>query len=144
VFAGIHVARAAVGVMFLVQLSRGRLPESFALRAGPGDIAIGLGAFFVIAALPASTSARRAFVAAWCLLGMVDLVVAIGTAQYLLLIVRDPLMANAAHLPFAVIPTIIVPIMMLTHVLILARLRSPAVNLQSQPNGARTAHGDRS
>lgn len=121
----IHLLRAVIGAVFLVELARGILPAQFAMRAGPGDIAIGLAALAVRALAPATTGARRSAIAAWCVLGMLDLVLAVGTAQYLLLVAHDPLMLQAARLPFVFIPTVIVPVMMLSHVVVLARVMKP-------------------
>lgn len=113
----LHVLRAPIGALFLYEHAEGRLGEMFAYRAGIGDIAVGALALVAIA-----LRARRGFVRAWCLVGLVDLLVAVGTAQFLVLGRHDPVMSAAfAQLPFPLLPTLIVPVMITTHLLVLAR-----------------------
>jgi hypothetical protein len=121
--AATHLVRVVVGIAFLVLYSRGVLPGLFALRAGPGDIAIGLLALGVIAALPAAGAIGRRFVLAWTVLGIVDLIVAFSTAQYLVFVAHDTRMLTVGHLPYALVPVFIVPALVMSHLLILDGLR---------------------
>jgi hypothetical protein len=137
----LHLLRAPIGAWILLETSRGVVPTLFGHRAGPGDIAIGVLAVVAIAAAAAPAAsvsagspafgargagarARAWVLAAWCVLGIVDLAIAFGTAQYLLLVVDDPLMSAISRLPWALLPTAVVPLMILTHLLVLARLRA--------------------
>jgi hypothetical protein len=115
----IHAIRAAVGWVFLWELQRDNIPELFAVRAGYGDIAVGLLAILVAA----FAARRRLVVLAWNAIGLVDLLVAVGTAQYLLVIAGDPKMTVVATVPYALLPAVVVPIMLACHLLIFARLR---------------------
>jgi hypothetical protein len=121
----VHALRAPLGALILLDMARGVMPALFARRAGPGDIAVGALALIAAAAVPATTTARRAFVAAWCVLGLADIALAFGTAQYLIFVARDPRVAIIGELPYTLLPAFVVPVMVLTQLLILLRLRHP-------------------
>ena len=121
----LHMIRAPIGALILFDMSRGVIPELFGRRAGPGDIAVGVLAVIAAMALPARSRTRRAMVTAWCVFGVADLALAFSTAQYLLFVVHDPRLALIGQLPYALLPLFVVPIMILTHLLVLARLRAP-------------------
>jgi hypothetical protein len=117
---GLHAWRAA-GLGFIALYAYGLLPGVFALPAGLGDIAIGLTAPWVATALardPAFAASGR-FVL-WNALGVLDLVVAVGTgaASRTLLapfaggVGTSPMM----HLPLVLIPAFFVPLFVLLHV----------------------------
>lgn len=114
-----HLIRIPIGAMFLVEHAHGRLGEVFAYRAGIGDIAIGALALGAIA-----LHRRRGAVLAWSVAGIADILLALGTAQFLVLVRHDSLMIDAfTRLPFPLLPTLIVPAVIATHLLVLARIR---------------------
>lgn len=119
----VHAVRAPIGALLLLDMARGVMPALFARRAGPGDIAVGILALAAAAAIPATTTARRAFVAAWCVLGLADIVLAFGTAQYLIFVAHDPRVTLIGDLPYTLLPAFFVPVMVLTQILILVRIR---------------------
>lgn len=122
---GLHVARAPIGLGLLLAYQRGLLPAAFAIKAGWGDVAVGLGAVAAVVAARAAVAPR--WLIAWNLLGVIDIAVAVGTAQYLFVVEREPLLtAGAPHLPFILLPGFIVPLVIATHVAIGARLRRVA------------------
>lgn len=122
---GLHVARAPIGLGLLLAYQRGFLPAAFAIKAGWGDVAVGLGAIAAVGAARAAVAPR--WLGAWNLLGAIDIAVAVGTAQYLFVVEREPLLtAGAPHLPFILLPGFIVPVVIATHVAIAARLRRAA------------------
>lgn len=124
-FVGFHIIRAPIGAWFLVLASRGQLPELFAFRGGWGDILAGVLALMVLPLMPPRGAQwKKRAVWVWNLVGLLDILMVVGTAQYLFLIVRDPLMLTLASLPFGLLPTFIVPIVIATHILIFARLRA--------------------
>jgi hypothetical protein len=123
-----------LGVVFLVAWARGALPAGFALPAGVGDLAVGVAAPFVAAALTAGKPyARRLFVA-WNVLGVVDLVTAVflGVAHS-----RTPLGFLAttqttdalALYPLCLIPAFFVPLALMLHATSLAPRREPGAAL---------------
>lgn len=120
----LHVVRAPIGAAFLMLWAEGRLDGSFAWLAGPGDIAAGLCAFAVLPLTDASTRARRALVAAVHALGLLDILAVVATAQRIVLFSDHPqTMSALGTLPWALLPTFVVPLVVTTHVLVLARLR---------------------
>src|SRR5687767_2243756 len=61
-----HLTRVAAGAYFLVLYRRGVLPGEFAVVAGWGDIAAGLGALVVaLTCLPVRSGIHRAALLAW-------------------------------------------------------------------------------
>jgi hypothetical protein len=118
-----HVVRAPIGVLFLIEQAHGNLPALFAERAGYGDIFCGV----LAAGIAAFAMHRPRVVLAWNVLGLVDIAVAVVTAQYLLVLQGDPQMTAALQrFPYGLLPTFIVPAVVLSHLLMFARLRRPA------------------
>jgi len=118
-----------IGGIFLVLMAQGQLPAHFAEPAGWGDVAIGLAAPLVALALARRVAGSRALAAGWNVLGLLDLVVAVGMGTGYL----APLLAPhlGAHVPPAaamgvfplvLIPTFAVPMGIMLHVLGLIRL----------------------
>jgi hypothetical protein len=115
-----HAVRLPIGALFLWEESRGLLSPSFALRAGYGDIVIG--ALAIVVAVVGWQ--RRRVVGAFAVAGLIDILIAVGTAMSLLFVAHDPLMLGAiARLPYPILPFAIVPAVIATHLLMLARLR---------------------
>jgi hypothetical protein len=113
----VHAIRLVIGAVFLWQYARGRLPAEFAVRGGIGDIVVGA------LAIPAALAAhRRGRVIAFTLFGLADILLVFATAMYLLLVARDPLMLGAlGQVPYALLPLGVVPAVILSHALVLAR-----------------------
>lgn len=114
-----------VGVTFLIVMALGKLPAVFALPAGLGDIAIGVEAIVVARSLRRGVVGRRTV---WFnILGLVDLVVALGigvtaapgVAHVLSL---TPSTEQIALLPLVLIPTTVVPLAVALHLLSLRKL----------------------
>jgi hypothetical protein len=126
---GVQLYRV-LGALFLLAYAREEMPGEFALPAGTGDVLVGLGAV-VVAYLVATHGAQRtrSAVLAWCAFGIADLVVAVGTGflsspsilQQLSL--DDPNTAITRY-PFVLIPTFLVPVSIVLHVYVIARLRA--------------------
>jgi hypothetical protein len=116
----LHIIRLPIGAVFLVEASQGRLAPLFAARAGWGDIAVGAAAIVVAGFL----WRRRGAVRAFTILGLADILFALATGMYLMFGVQDPLMLDAiARLPYPLLPFAVVPTVILTHLLVLARTR---------------------
>jgi hypothetical protein len=115
-----HAIRLPIGVLFIYEMTRGRLAPMFAERAGYGDIVIGMLAVVVTLAVPA----HKRIVAVFSWIGLADIFVVLGTGMYLLLIVKDPLLVGPiSHLPYPLIPALVVPLVILAHCLAIARVR---------------------
>jgi hypothetical protein len=114
----LHIVRAPIGAAFLLMHARGQLPADFAYRGGIGDLVAGLLALLVVV-LPL----RPRLLAAFNVIGLVDLVVTILTAQRHILFGDPSVMAALLGFPFAMLPLLVVPLMLGTHVMLFTRLR---------------------
>jgi hypothetical protein len=110
------------GFVFLVLYTYGILPGSFALPAGWGDIAIGITAPFVALRL-AKPGHRFGFIL-WQALGILDLVVAVGSGAASRLIEPQAVPTSPMTLlPLSLIPTFAVPLMLILHVISIAQAK---------------------
>ncbi len=112
-----------IGFIFVLLEARGVLPAIFALPGGYGDMAIGVTASFVAWKL-AGANHRKGFIL-WQLLGILDLVVAVGvgtTAGFLS--PQGPTMAPMTVLPLSLVPTFLVPLFLIFHVICIAQARN--------------------
>ena len=85
----------ALGVIFLILYAAGKLPGQFAWPAGVGDIAIGLLAPVVGLAYAQAPRKAAGLVAAWNVLGILDLIVAVGTG-FMTATVAIPILRSSA------------------------------------------------
>lgn len=118
-----------VGVTFLVLMVLGQVPAYFALPAGWGDIFIGVTAPFVALALLRNVRGSKPLTITWTLIGLLDLVVAVGMGtgvlpQFIMPGVEGRLPASGAMgvFPMILVPGFAVPVSALFHVLALVRL----------------------
>jgi hypothetical protein len=120
----LHLVRF-VGAWFIVLYRRGELPFAFAVPGGWGDIVAAAAAAGLLAgAVPARTASRRRVVLAWNAIGLLDIAFVVATAARLYL--ADPAqLAPLTRLPLSLLPTYVVPLIVLSHLAIFARLRSP-------------------
>ena len=112
-----------IGFTFVLLEARGILPAIFALPAGYGDMIIGATATLVAWKL-ASPGHRNSFIL-WQLLGIADLVTAVGlgtTAR--LLSPHSPSMVAMTVLPLSLVPTFLVPLFLIFHVICIAQARA--------------------
>jgi hypothetical protein len=134
---GVQLYRA-LGVIFIILYATGKLPGQFAWPAGLGDIAIGLSAPLVGLAYARAPHKAAGLVVAWNLLGILDLIVAVGTAfmtapsRFVSLEVQ-PTSDLMTVLPMALIPVYLVPLSIVLHLASLTKLRREA--------GATPGHG---
>lgn len=120
-----------LGGVFLILHTVGLLPGAFAFPAGWGDVAIGMTAPFVARALAVRgpDGAGRLFVI-WQLLGILDLVVAVGVGASLRVLAGtggDALhaeqMVRMSQLPLSLVPTFAVPLFVILHLASLEQYR---------------------
>jgi hypothetical protein len=110
------------GFVFLVLYAYKILPGQLALPAGWGDIAIGATAPFVALKL-ANPNHRKGFIL-WQLLGITDLVSAVGLGTTAQLINPHGIATGAMTvLPMSLIPTFAVPLFMILHFISIAQAR---------------------
>ena len=118
---GMHGVRF-VGVVFLVLSAQGALSPIFAARAGGGDIAAAVGALALVASGAPRTSPHRWAYLAWNTFGLLDLVVAVGTATLVVLRGDIPGMEPIVRLPLVLVPTFFVPLLFASHIVIYRRV----------------------
>jgi predicted membrane protein len=114
-----------VGAVFLLLMSAGRMPVLWALPAGIGDIIVGMAAPWVAMNLDKSGGERRAVI--FNLFGLVDLVVAVGlgiaTSPGPLQLFRTlPTSELATRFPLSLVPTFLVPLAFMLHIVSLWQL----------------------
>src|SRR3989449_4532211 len=127
-----------IGAWFLVIAARGELPPVFATRAGWGDIATAALALVLVAAGEPRTATHRALAHAWNAFGLLDLVVAVGTATWVTLHAVTPGVQPVLTLPLVAIPTFFVPIFLANHVFIFRRLLAAGRSSDGRGDAART------
>lgn len=120
---GIHAVRF-IGIAFLVLAARGDLSPLFAERAGWGDITTATIAVALVLIGLAMRVPRRVLLA-WNVFGMLDLIVAVGTATFVVVRGDVPGMEPLLGLPLILVPIFAVPLLFATHVTLFRRLRAP-------------------
>jgi hypothetical protein len=117
----LHLTRF-VGFYFLWLYGKGQLPYRFAVPAGWGDITVATGAAGILAAWSAF-GRRRPVLFVWNLYGLVDILFVVATAA--MQGKSDPSsMAALLRMPLSLLATFLVPLIISSHLLIFARLRS--------------------
>ena len=111
-----------VGFTFVLLEARGVLPAIFALPAGYGDMAIGATATLVAWTL--AYPARRNSFIVWHLLGIADLITAVGLGTTARLIRPESTsMVAMTVLPLSLVPTFLVPLFLIFHIICIAQAR---------------------
>lgn len=127
---GLNVIRA-LGFMFLLLAGAGRLAGPFPYSAGWGDIITGVAALPLAFAVTRGTASNLT-IAAWNTFGLLDLVVAVtlgvisGNGSPVQIIHAGVGSLAITHLPWSLIPTVLVPYFIVMHAIIFAQLRAHA------------------
>ena len=138
VLVAIHAGRI-LGVFFLLLLAADRLPPTFALIAGWGDIAVAVAALPLAWAIRQDVTGWRPVTYLWNSLGLADLITAVtlgvGSApdSPVRFIFETPGSGIVASLPWALIPGALVPLYILTHLAIYAQLARTVVGHKTSP-----------
>jgi hypothetical protein len=125
-----------VGFTFVLLEARNVLPSVFAWPAGYGDMTIGATAAF--AAWKLGEPAHRGSFILWQMLGILDLIMAVslGTTAGLL-VPQGPSMVAMTVLPLSLIPTFLVPLFFMFHVICIAQARAWKMTLRATPQVTR-------
>lgn len=143
VLVGINVMRA-LGFMFLLLASQGRLGGPFPYSAGWGDIITGLVAIPLAIAVARGT-ASNGLIAAWNTFGLLDLLIAVSlgvtsaNGSPAQLIHAGVGSQAITQLPWSLIPTVLVPFFIVMHLVMFAQLRARAPRWASAPIAAHAA-----
>jgi hypothetical protein len=130
---GLNVIRI-FGFFLLALFAVGRLGGPFPLFAGIGDILTGLFAI-PVARLATRTSLNNPRIIAWNAFGLLDLLVAVGlgitsrNGSPIQLIHAGAGSSAITMLPWALVPLVLVPLFMIGHVLVFAKMRLPATTV---------------
>lgn len=117
-----HAIRAPIGAAFLVMASEGLLPDMFAERAGYGDLFTAISGVLVVAFFAAATfKVKKPVYLLWNAIGIIDLLLAVGTGIYLGFQEVNE-MVWIARLPLLLVPTFILPVLFSTHFIMFYRL----------------------
>src|ERR1700693_2105327 len=125
---GLNASRI-VGICFLILHDQGRLAAPFATSAGWGDVITGVGAI-PLAFAASRGRLPRGMLIAWNAFGTLDLIVAIvlgalsAPGTPFRVFTDSPGTAAMGTLPWVGIPTLLVPLYLMTHLGIAVRLRS--------------------
>jgi hypothetical protein len=109
-----------IGITFVIAWLGGTLPAGFALPAGLGDVAVGLSAPFVAAAVVQRRRHHAVLVRWWSLAAVADLVIAVTSgvlhSSTPLGILQGSVSTDAlARYPLSLIPSFFVPLALLLH-----------------------------
>jgi hypothetical protein len=118
------------GIVFLILYWQSALPGVFALPAGWGDIAVGATA--PIIAWTCLQPLRRGVLLAWTLFGLLDLISAVtfgvlASRAPIGLLAGDVSTRLMGQFPLSLIPTFIVPLLFIFHLISLSRLHKEAL-----------------
>lgn len=123
-----HVTRF-VGIYFLYLYRRDELPYAFAVPAGIGDILVAIAALVVVM-LPLREESRQRLVSIWNAFGLADILLVVFSAARLGR--ADPGQLHAlTHLPLSLLPTLLVPLLIASHLILFLRLRRAAPPAQA-------------
>jgi hypothetical protein len=135
-----HTGRI-LGVFFLMLYAEGRLPPTFATVAGWGDIGVAVSALPLAWAIHRRVRGWRTFTTVWNIVGFVDLLTAVtlgvGSApdSPVRFIFESPNAGAVTSLPWLIIPGVLVPLYLLTHVAIFAQLAGAIVKPDTSSRG---------
>lgn len=124
----VHAGRAA-GLFFLLLYFDGRLSAPFAPAAAIGDMVTGAIALLLVPLLALGINVRRLWIGAWNAFGMLDLLTAVTLAVLSVpgtpfrLFNEGPGTLVMGTLPWILVPAMLVPVDLLVHVVIMAKLR---------------------
>lgn len=118
----IHMTRF-VGVYFIYLCRHGELSCAWAIPAGIGDVIVA--SFALALLLTKAANSRLWLLLVWNVLGSVDIAMVVGRAAITALM--DPAsMAALLRLPLSLLVTFLVPIIIASHLLLFAQMRSPS------------------
>jgi hypothetical protein len=118
-----------IGATFLILMSFGLLPRTFAWPAGLGDLLVGAYAPFVVLAISRRTPGWHTHVVLLNVLGLLDFVGAVGggvlSGSSPIGILRGDVTTDILlELPLSMIPTFAVPCWIVLHIISLIKLRN--------------------
>jgi hypothetical protein len=129
VIVALHLTRF-VGFYFLWLYNKGQLPYRFAVPGGWGDIVVAAGATLILLSW-SRFGRRRPVLFIWNVYGLVDILFVVATAAAEGK-AAPASMAALLRMPLSLLATFLVPLIISSHLLAFARLRSAEPNSISQ------------
>ncbi len=135
---GINAFRIG-GVCFLILHGQGRLAAPFAISAGWGDIITGLAAIPLAAMAAWKGNLPRGLLTVWNAFGALDLIAAIALGALsapgtpFRVFTEAPGTVVMGTLPWIAVPALLVPLYLMTHLTIAARLWSAGAGRRTAP-----------
>jgi FtsH-binding integral membrane protein len=120
-----HLFRAVAAAGFLQAVSRRELPAGFGLPAAWGDFAVAALAALLLSAGAIRTRHHARAWQLWNVLGLIDLVLVVANAARFW-VAHPAAMSPMLRLPLALLPSFLVPIVFVTHALLIGRLSAVA------------------
>jgi hypothetical protein len=117
-----HTCRVLFGAWFLVMHARGTIDPTFALVAGPGDIAAGAAALVAAYFVPLRNDRQAAIVFAWNAFALLDILIVFVTAQRIVFFGAGPEALPLMGFPLGLVPSLVVPLILITHFAVFAQL----------------------
>ena len=112
----IHLLRF-FGIYFIWLSSQGLIASDYAVIAGWGPIIVALGAVVILAALRPDDPTGRLAILVWSIIGVVDVLPVFAVMSRMAR--PDPLVQGGfTALPLSLLPTLILPLIIVSHVLI--------------------------
>jgi hypothetical protein len=119
IFVALHLTRF-VGIYFVVLYRRGLLPYDFGVRGGIGDTVVATAAL-ALCVLPLAPVTRRSAIVFWNIFGLLDILVVVVSAAREGL-AGNPQMRALTVLPLSLLPTFLVPLIIVTHFILFSRV----------------------
>ncbi len=132
-----HLSRIAAGLLVRHEYDASRLPQSFAMIAGWGDVIVGIAALLILPIATEREGWRRGAVFGWNLAGLTHTFLALSTGQRLASAVPSS-MSAMAKFPVSLLSTFVMPLIIVTHLVIFWRLltaKNDVVNELNEVDG---------
>jgi hypothetical protein len=120
-----------IGIFFVLLYAQGRLSAPFAPSAGWGDVITGLAAIPLVLMMRGKSDRTATMpIALWNAFGTLDLIVAISLGVLsapgtpMRVFTEGPGTLAMTHLPWIMIPTMLVPVYLLIHLAVATKLRA--------------------
>lgn len=118
----LHAVRL-VGLFFIPLYLRGDLPRAFAVAGASGETMVALFAV-ALAVLPLAEPRRHRLMLIWSVVGLMDFLL-LSITMLRLLAAGEGTFGAFAVLPLSLVPTLLVPLLLATHGVVLVRLLRP-------------------